>query len=121
TVKEREGRAFPGARQCSAIREPVTPLHIGGRKRTQSARHLLERQVLEMPRFEVCDPAIESCIGDSAYLSCTSPRGISATSHRGAASRRCHLSTRPWCAPLCPCRARPQPSSWTRSSPWHRR
>ena len=62
-VKQGKGGALAGgvegAMHRRAIAAGAAPLHVGGRKRSQRARHFLETEVRQVPRFERGKPVGE--------------------------------------------------------------
>lgn len=64
-IEQRERRAFAGARQRRALGDPVAPLDVVRRQRTQCARQLRKRQLAEVTLFQVGQPVFERCVDDS--------------------------------------------------------
>ena len=62
TIEKRKRRALAGARERRAVGQSGAPLDISGRQRAQRARHLGERELREMPRVELVDPATERVV-----------------------------------------------------------
>ena len=77
TVEKSERRALAGARERRAFGELGTPLDIGRRQRAQRARQLGERELREMSRAELVDPAAERVVygqDDAIILTDFTPR-----------------------------------------------
>ena len=62
TIEQRKRRALAGARERRPFGKSGTALDVGGRQRAQRARHLGERELREMPRVELVDPATERVV-----------------------------------------------------------
>ena len=76
-VEQRERGALAGARERRTVGEPGTPLDVGGRQGAQRARHLGERELREMSRVELVDPATERVVygqDDAIILTDFTPR-----------------------------------------------
>ena len=60
-VEQRERGALAGAGERGAFAELLTALDVGGRQRSQRARHFRERELGEVSLLEIREPAIERC------------------------------------------------------------
>src|SRR2546427_12781123 len=84
SVKQRERGALAGTRQRRALSQLPPSLDIVRRQRAERARHLGERQLGEVVRFERVDPAVELFVGRIQMIR----RGRSAAPGDGPTGRR---------------------------------
>ena len=77
TVEQGERRPLAGTRERGPVDELGTALDIGRRQGAQRARHLGERELREMSRAELVDPATERVVygqDDAIILTDFTPR-----------------------------------------------